>query len=386
MTSQANDVLGQTDNSFRWCNQRCRRAKLYPAKRQEYFRKYFQGTPMAMSGVSLRTCSTCLAILALHVGSAAHGQLPSGTEHTPLGLEQSPVLKQLVDDAARKVIDERRQKGMKESEIAITLIDLDGEAPFASASFNGDVAIYPASVVKLFYLVAAHQQMEDGELQDTSELRRALRDMIVHSSNDATHYVVDALTGTSSGVELPEAEMKDWAEKRNRMNRYFASLGYENINVNQKTYCEDVYGRDRVFRGAKAENRNRLTTDATARLLAEIATRTVVDAARCGEMLELLKRDPYAESSDPDDQARGFTGRAMNGATGPELAEVRLWSKAGWTSTTRHDAAYIELPGGHRFVLVTFTVSRAKDKDIIPTIAHAVIDHFARKGPADETQ
>ena len=342
---------------------------------------------MATSGDFLRTCSTCLAVLTLHVGSAAYAQLSSRTEHAPLRLAQSPALKEVIDGAARKVLDGRRVNGMKDSDLAITLIYLSGQAPFASASFNGDVPIYPASVIKLFYLVAAQQQMQDGELEDTSELRRALRDMIVQSSNDATHYVVDALTGTSSGIELPEADMKHWAEKRNRVNRYFLSLGYKNINVNQKTYCEDVYGRDRVFRGAKAENRNRLTTDATARLLAEIVMQTAVDESRCSQMMELLERDPLAASSDSDNQARGFTGRAINGATGKELAGVRLWSKAGWTSTTRHDAAYIELPGDRRFVLVTFTVNHANDKDIIPTIAREVIDHFTtEKRPTDEKQ
>ena len=330
---------------------------------------------------ALFVVAMCLGI-SISFNGAACGQSSSTARNTPLPLAVSPELAEVVSVAARSVLDQRQENGMKDSDLAITLVDLSGKGPYASAGFNGDVPIYPASVVKLFYLVAAHQQMQDGELQDTPELRRALRDMIVHSSNDATHYVVDALTGTSSGVELPEAEMKQWAEKRNRVNRYFGSLGYRDINVNQKTYCEDVYGRDRVFRGANADNRNRLTTEATARLLAEIVMQTVVDEARCSEMMELLKRDPFAASSDPVSQARAFTGRAINGTIGTELPGVRLWSKAGWTSTTRHDAAYVELTDGQRFVLVTFTVNRANDKDIIPAIARKVIDHFTAKGEA----
>ena len=53
---------------------------------------------------------------------------------------------------------------------------------------------------------------------------------------------------------------------------------------------------------------------------------------------------------------------------------VRLWSKAGWTSTTRHDAAYLELPNGAKFVLVTFTTDHANDREIIPDVARIVID------------
>ena len=96
--------------------------------------------------------------------------------------------------------------------------------------------------------------------------------MIVDSSNEATQYIVDVLTHTTAGYELPPEEMKEWQEKRNAVNRYYTSLGYTNINVNQKTFCEDAYGRERVSRGPNGENRNKLTTDATARLLAEIAT------------------------------------------------------------------------------------------------------------------
>jgi hypothetical protein len=53
---------------------------------------------------------------------------------------------------------------------------------------------------------------------------------------------------------------------------------------------------------------------------------------------------------------------------------VRLWSKAGWTSTTRHDAAYLELPDGAKFVLVIFTTDHANEREIIPTVARIIID------------
>ncbi len=166
-------------------------------------------------------------------------------------------------------------------------------------------------MVKIFYLAAAHRWLEDGRLKETEELTRALRDMIVDSSNDATHYVVDALTGVSNGAELPPEEMKQWAERRNAVNRYFASLGYPvgpgGINVNQKPWCEGPYGRERAFLGPKYENRNKLTTDSTARLVAEIATGRAVTPARSARMLELMKRDFSGKSEDPDDQAHGFT-------------------------------------------------------------------------------
>ena len=291
----------------------------------------------------------------------------------------SPALQALVDEAARETLQRFKDKKLAENQLAITVIDLRDAHHPAQASYRGEERIYTASVVKLFYLAAAHRWLEDGRLKETGELKRALRDMIVDSSNDATGYVLDVLTGTSSGIELPPAEMRVWQEKRNAVNRYFASLGYTNINVNQKTFCEDAYGRENFGRGAKGENRNKLTTNATARLLAEIALRRIVTPARSEQMLELLKRDFSGESKDTDDQAHGFSGIALK-----DYAGARLWSKAGWTSTVRHDAAYIELPNGARFVVVTFTEGHSNDRDIIPTVAGIILKGMSKTVTSDE--
>ena len=278
-------------------------------------------------------------------------------------------LQDLVNRAAKTTLDRFADKKLEEKQLSITLIDLRDPAHPVTASFRGNERIYPASVVKLFYLVAAHRWLEDKKIEETPELTRALKDMIVDSSNEATQYVLDVLTHTTSGYELPPKEMAEWQDKRNAVNRYFSSLGYSNINVNQKTFCEDAYGRERASRGPNGENRNKLTTDATARLMMEIVTGKAATAARTALMMDLLKRNYAGESKDPDDQGHGFTGIALQGIEG-----VKLWSKAGWTSTTRHDVAYIEMPDGAKFVLATFTTDHANEREIIPTVARTVIE------------
>ena len=281
---------------------------------------------------------------------------------------QQPSLHDLVNRAAKTTLERFADKKLQENELSITLIDLREAKPVA-ASFRGNERVYPASVVKLFYLVAAHRWLEDKKIEQTPELSRAIRDMIVDSSNEATQYVLDVLTHTTGGYELPPKEMEEWQFKRNAVNRYFSSLGYTNINVNQKTFCEDAYGRESVSRGPNGENRNKLTTDATARLMMEIVTGKIANPVRTAAMMELLKRDYTGQSKDGDDQGRGFTGKALQGRAG-----FRLWSKAGWTSTTRHDVAYIEMPDGGKFVLATFTSNHSNEREIIPTVAHVVID------------
>jgi beta-lactamase class A len=283
--------------------------------------------------------------------------------------QQSTSFQDLVNRAAKTTLDRFADKKLQEDQLSITLIDLrDAKRP-ETASFRGNERVYPASVVKLFYLVAAQRWLEDKKIEQTPELTRALRDMIVDSSNEATQYVVDVLTQTTSGYELPAKEMEEWQYKRNAVNRYFSSMGYTNINVNQKTFCEDAYGRESVSRGPKGENRNKLTTDATARLMMEIVTGKVPTPARTALMMDLLKRDYKKETTDTDDQGTGFTGIALKGRDG-----FRLWSKAGWTSTTRHDVAYIETPDGAKFVLATFTTGHSNEREIIPTVARIVIE------------
>jgi len=278
-------------------------------------------------------------------------------------------LQDLVNRAAKTTLDRFADKKLEEKQLSITLIDLrDAQHP-VTASFRGNERIYPASVVKLFYLVAAERWLEDKKIQESPELTRAIRDMIVDSSNEATQYVVDVITHTTGGYELPPKEMEAWQYQRNAVNRYFTSLGYSNINVNQKTFCEDAYGREKVSRGPNGENRNKLTTDATARLLMEIVTGKAATPERTKLMMDLLKRDYTGTSNDADDQGHGFSGIALQGVEG-----VKLWSKAGWTSTTRHDAAYLEMPDGSKFILVTFTTDHASERDIIPTVARAVIE------------
>lgn len=311
---------------------------------------------MTKKSVGLFAAACLLAAISLTTGLSETPQPPQS-------------LQSLVDEAAKKTLEKFVDKKLDEKQLSITLIDLRDPAHPAKASFRGNERIYPASVVKLFYLAAAHRWLEDKKIEDTPELRRALKDMIVDSSNEATQYVVDVLTHTTGGYELPPKEMAEWQDKRNAVNRYYASLGYTNINTNQKTFCEDAYGREQASRGRNGENRNKLTTDATARLLMEIVTGQAVTPARSAQMMELLKRDYTGTSKDGDDQGHGFTGIVLQGTEG-----VRLWSKAGWTSATRHDAAYLELPDGSRFVLVTFTTDHANEREIIPAVARVVID------------
>ena len=275
-----------------------------------------------------------------------------------------------VKDAAAKTVAQFAPT-LKADQLALTVIDVThGQSSGQSGSYRGGVPIYPASVVKLFYLVNAEAQMEAGTLKDSPELERALHDMIVDSINDATGVVLDSITGTTGGPELPPDEFATWMEKRNAVNRYYAGLGYTGINVNQKTFAEGPYGRERQARGQNFENNNRLTTEATARLLRSIVEHKIVTPARCDAMLALLHRDYSGPATNPDDQAHGFSSKALPPGS-------QYYSKAGWTSTNRHDAIFVELPNGAKYIAVIFTVDNAKNTAIIPFVSNLLVERFS---------
>jgi hypothetical protein len=245
------------------------------------------------------------------------------------------------------------------------------------AHYRGVELIYPASVVKLFYLVAAHEWLEQDMMSPSPELDRALHDMIVDSSNDATSLVIDVLTGTTSGPELPAGPFTTWQYQRNIINRFFQSLQWpelEAVNLNQKTWCDGPYGRERAFLGELYENRNRLTTNAVARLVHGIAGGVAVSAARSQAILSLMQRklDTERPVSDEEDQITGFLGAGLP-------ANTRFYSKAGFTSQVRHDAAYAEIPGCHPFVLVVFTEGRehSKNKLMLPYLATLIAEQVS---------
>jgi hypothetical protein len=111
-------------------------------------------------------------------------------------------------------------------------------------------------------------------------------------------------------------------------------------------------------------------------LLHSIIGGVAVSSTRSQAMMGLLERNINPEFLPQDveeDQVTGFLGGGL-----PQNS--KLWSKAGWTSQVRHDAAYIEIPDLRPYLLVVFTEGKAqaKSRDILPFVSQQVIE-AARK-------
>lgn len=271
----------------------------------------------------------------------------------------------IVDAALRRFASE----GLGPRSLAITLIvPGEGGAPPFGDGYRAGASFYPASVIKLFYMAAAFGLIEAGRMAPSAEIGHALSVMIRQSSNDATSYIVDRLTGTTGGPELEPAALARWLRRRRSVNRFFEGWHWPELadfNATQKTWEDAPYGRERQSRFDVPRNRNRLTTDATARLLWAIMRGQAVSPSASASMRRLLRRDLRR----PDNQIEGFLGEGL-----PAGSQIR--SKAGWTSRTRHDAAIVRLPNGRRFILVAFTSGKAAsaNRHLLPFIAKLISD------------
>jgi beta-lactamase class A len=247
--------------------------------------------------------------------------------------------------------------------LAMSVIDVTKVSTFSRGDYHGDAPFYPASVVKLFFMTATFHQRREND----PDVPRALKEMIGVSDNDATAFILDTITDTCSGPELQGRALHKFIENRKTVNNWFASLGYD-ISAMAKPWSFGPFGRDAQLIGPNRENRNRASANSVASLLLWILRRRAVGPEASDAMAALLAR-PLIPPRPEENQIKEFIGESLP-------AGSKLWSKAGWTSEVRHDAAYIELPGGRKFIVVLFTRGTADDVKLLPAIAKRVIEEL----------
>src|SRR5207253_451115 len=94
--------------------------------------------------------------------------------------------------------------------LAMSIIDVTKPDVMSRADYHGDAPFYPASVIKLFYMVEVYHQHKEND----PDVPRALHEMIVVSDNDATAFLLDTITDTASGPELQGRALRKFIERR----------------------------------------------------------------------------------------------------------------------------------------------------------------------------
>ena len=256
--------------------------------------------------------------------------------------------------------------------IAITCIRYDKQSPSTSSGYgtgwNSNRIFYPASIVKIVYALATQVWLQQDLIVDSEELRRALHEMIANSNNDATSYILDLLTGTTSGPSLNKSNYQAWKIQRQLINNWLEELQWseiQNWNCSQKTWNEGPFGREKDFYGENNENRNSMTTDGSARIFESLMTKEMLPKVASEKLIKNFLRslDPFIRKQDLNNQVDGFLGEGLPYAS-------KLWSKAGLMSEVRHDVAWWEAPNKNPMLVVVFTIGEklVKDRFLLPAI------------------
>ncbi|HEY9889602.1 MAG TPA: serine hydrolase [Candidatus Obscuribacterales bacterium] len=311
------------------------------------------------------------------------------TTPPPFAPETSALQSPSLDEIIQGTLTLLKEQNYPTASVSVSLVDLTGDC-CAYGRFQDTQARYPASVVKLFWLVALYGQYEAGLLQPDVDVVADDESLMAHySNNGASSRVLDAITQTESGASLDGAALTEWITARKSINTYFQLADYPDLNIAHKTFpipdlgLTEREGRDLQILDAMAKagdenqlSRNYLTTFAVARLLYEIETGQAISPAYSDRIKQHLKHstDPAIWQSEDPNSIEGFFGEYLP-------ADADLYTKLGYTfDDGRQEAAIIaDADGKTRFILVVFAndpiYSDSKTK-IFPEIARYVYDQM----------
>lgn len=290
-------------------------------------------------------------------------------------------LQNIVDD----VVILTMNKDLPKDSLSITLIDINNTKKTYVSGYNQQTMRFPASVAKLFWMVAFYKKVYEQKLPKELYYTEIYK-MIQKSDNNAASKIVDELTETTSGSFLESEQYGIWLFKRQSVNRFFQKAGYTDINISQKNFpiptlkLELPEGCDLQMRGDPSHPiRNKMTTDQAARLMYEIVIEQAISKKYSQEMKQLLMRDlrPETWKKEQYNSIEGFLGESLPGDS------IYFASKVGWTSSSRQEVAFIESKDGTaKYILVVFGdhPAYAEDWDIFPQISLMVFNQMMERG------
>lgn len=302
----------------------------------------------------------------------------------PPNFKESERLKSIVSELTKLA----RSKNLPVETLSITLIDVNKQT---ISGHKQETPRYPASVAKLFWMVALEAQIEQGLIQLDASIDSDLKLMILKSDNNAASIIVDMITRAQSlQNKLDKEGFEAWKKQRESINRFFLNANYQDINISQKTFpipdlkINRPQGTDLQIRGDNPNKpiRNKITTYHAARLMYEIANQQAVSPEYSQQMLTLLTRDlrreawkfdpPNLEEFNP---VENFFGEGIADE------KVQIASKAGWTTTSRQEVAYITTPDRKtRYILAIFGDDPAygKSQTIFPQMSKLVFERMTQ--------
>jgi hypothetical protein len=280
---------------------------------------------------------------------------------------------QNLDRAIDKIIKHCLKNHLSTNSLSISLVNLKTNE---RSGYQNELRRYPASVVKMFWLFKAYNDQKIDP-----NLHVAMDKMILKSDNNGASQTLDYITNTkSSKTELSQQDFKAEQKKRQSLNTFYQDRGYStSLNISQKTFpitnenIMEPQGFDKQLRGKDTQKpiRNKITTDDATLLMSEIVNNPHQ------EMRKLLTRNiesSFWRQQPPNpiefNPVESFFGQGLEG-----LRSEDIISKAGWTSASRQEVAYIKSKDGKtEYILTVFgdSADYAKSKKIFPEISRLV--------------
>jgi beta-lactamase class A len=308
----------------------------------------------------------CVPRVAPRAADAPPGAPDSGEFLT--SIRGSEGLQAFLDGAVEELLAD--DPALRKQALRVALIDLPagsadggaaGRAP-ELAHWSGDSPVYPASVVKFVYLMAAFAWRDRGLLEIDAELDRQLRAMTYASSNRASQQVLWRLTDTEAGPRLSPEEYADFRERRLRVKRWLQELGIDDLHTVHPNYDGggDLYGRDLQFledpsvagslpnQTGEYRNRQAMTANGTARLLALLASDLALSPESSAEVRRRMRRDPRKQ--------RYLERRIAGGAD--LRPDLEVYAKTGTWGPIFADTGIVRHASGHQLVVVVFIEGR----------------------------
>jgi beta-lactamase class A len=300
---------------------------------------------------------------------------------TPPKFKYSQELEAIVND----VVNLTTANSFSKTPLSITLIDAKtGE----TAGYQENTLRYPASVVKIFWMVALYGQIESSAWENEDSFIPYITKMIKESDNEAASFIIDQVTDTKSSSQLNSEKVKILKNKRQGINRFFQKASYKDINISQKAFPIDYLnlsepkGSELQMLGSPIWDWNKITSKQAARLIYEVCySKQAISQQASTKMCGFLKRDlnPNAWQKKTSDfnPVQSFLGESLSNTN------VRFYSKAGLTSLARGEAAMVATENNQKtYILAIFAQDStyASDSQIFPRISRLVYERMnARK-------
>lgn len=266
--------------------------------------------------------------------------------------------------------------------VSIAFYPLDQEPLIYHHFQQLDLSYHPASLIKLFHAYLAKYKIQSSAADfarqkiDESEsfaspnhlddVYQAIDAALRESDNDALSYLMDYNSGVCSGPRLDADDLEVFKEARGAVTQFFQQRGYsKQLNLAGKCFSFAPYGREKqISLEDGGLGRNRILIQDALQIMMAIR-------ADFPELLLALKRD----INDDNDIQTQFIAKGLRDY---KDSIKEFYSKAGWTSRVRHDAALIKTNDNKELITVIMTKNLSQFEELIPYITAKVFSVIAR--------